>query len=782
MRRISSSLLFLAAVLLLSAACRDAAVSTAPVPLTVTVTVPEEPKMITYDGSVSAVSGEIDRAHVTIHEGSGTSGEVAGEGDIYLAGGQGSAVIMDVIPGIYTVAADGYSGTAQITHDAAEYLIVPSSSEVSIALSSFADKPAGSVSVTVSDSGNKLTAVSYPFTWKMMGGEGFAEEMYSGSGSFSAGVPFTITAASGSFRPGRYIYTMSFEADTGTETLVSAMRLLPGLPAAGTIEYAPPASADDGLTLIVTNSIGDVIDASWGGTAVSDGTYTITVTGVSASPSEVYLYLNGETAEIASESYSGGNLTLTTEITESGVYDILVVIVDGNLSGVGSVQGTVAVNRPALMPKPAAVVGVAWDYGDPDTELYRLYTSAEAAAAAKSAVGRAWDDPHDLVTVDIMEEPVSSYEGKPGSSPFDELGPWKDMKLVAMKDGGEVLGTIEDGESIESFVNYYNDGTVDFMVCLPDAYLRVIDDPESKIRYYYVSDEEFEGSSLQPASGHYIGRYDGYIQEQYNGTSDDKLWSQPSGTSTATEFAQSLTHQEAYDVAHNRVSTVPGKIYGGLIWEEVSYVQLMYLVEYADMDSQTVLGVGNLSSYYSAYTDRMPYHSGVLTDKSKYSYSKVQYRYIEGLFGCDIAGDLVENLLIDGPVMYMAPDEKSLTAAAESGIFSDKGSGDPPPAWIAIGSLPSISGSDYITAMNYEETYVWSIGVPSAASGGSGSTYVSDYLLAGSTLKGVLKSVRLSGISNATSTIIPQSGAWCLNCFMPPADSASTYSARLSFR
>ena len=99
-------------------------------------------------------------------------------------------------------------------------------------------------------------------------------------------------------------------------------------------------------------------------------------------------------------------LTLTTEINESGVYDILVVIVDGNLSGVGSVQGTVAVNRPALMPK-TYVAGVAWDYGDPDPELYRLYTSAEAAAAAESAVGRAWDDPHDLVTVDIMEEPVS---------------------------------------------------------------------------------------------------------------------------------------------------------------------------------------------------------------------------------------------------------------------------------------------------------------------------------------------------------------------------------------
>ena len=254
----------------------------------------------------------------------------------------------------------------------------------------------------------------------------------------------------------------------------------------------------------------------------------------------------------------------------------------------------------------------------------------------------------------------------------------------------------------------------------PEAYDPSMEDPEQEFTlifsdgtagraflYYYVSDIQFEGASLQPASGHYIGRYSAMdpdiTGEQSHWNKADEVYSRPSYKATGTQkVATYLSMQNAYDVTHKRndgVTMVDSRTYGGLLWEEVSYVQLMYLVEYANLNSQDTLGAGG-SGYTSGDSDDMPYHTGVIGIKTKEN-SHVQYRYVEGLLGRDNSCNIVENLLVDDYVMYIAPSEGSLAVAAKSGIFSNSGSGAAPSDWVAIGTMPS---SGWITGMNYDET------------------------------------------------------------------------------
>ena len=193
----------------------------------------------------------------------------------------------------------------------------------------------------------------------------------------------------------------------------------------------------------------------------------------------------------------------------------------------------------------------------------------------------------------------------------------------------------------------------------------------------------------------------------------------------------------------------------------------MYLVEYANLNSQDTLGYGD-NDWQSGNSDDMPYHTGVLGAKTSYG-SNVQFRYVEALFGADYGGDTVENLLVDDRVMYIAPSEESLSAARESGIMASGTGGEHPGDWIEIVTMPS---SDYITAMNYDELHPWSIGVLSAAIGGSESTYASDSVDTAS----YLRSVRLSSRSSTDY------GAWYLDASAGPSNEYSSWTARLSFR
>ena len=691
-----------------------------------------------------------------------------------LENGEGRFEVTDLVTGTYTVDVSGYIKTGETAYTliatGTEKATVGTSyaNDLVVAIDTFDDAYTGDITVSLVMPIDAVVdgTITGDLSWTLVSVDDSGVS-FTGSETLTAAAlddgKHTLTIADRNVPGGRYLLTVTF--DNGSDySGIDAVIAYPGLPSSGTINLDSRKPSTYEFT--VTDKIGNALSVSADGEYSTDeDTFNVTFTSPLASTEKVIFLVDGVVVD-GEEAESG---VYMIGALDAGRRHVVAIVYDTELkSAVGSASFVMNIEAESgITPIVPPIVGVAWDYGDPDPQLYRLYTSEEAKSVAEVAGLKAMDDPYDIVTYDIMEEPVSSYDGKPGASPFDELGPWKDMKLYALNDGGSLKDVIGEGETIRQFVDDNDADNMDFMVYLPEAWLRVIDDPENEIRYYYVSDIEFEGSSLQPASGHYIGRYNGYIQEHNDGTSSDKLWSQPSGTSTATEFAQSLTHQEAYDVAHNRVSTVSGKIYGGLLWEEVSYVQLMYLVEYANLNSQDTLGYGD-DDWQSGNSDDMPYHTGVLGAKMSYD-SDVQYRYVETLFGVDPGGDIVENLLVDDRVMYIAPDEASLTAASESGIFGDGGNGAAPSDWIAIGTMPS---GGWITGMNYDESHPWSIGVPSAASGGSESTYASDYVDSNSGLR----SVRLSGLSSTYG------GAWCLGAYDAPSVGNYLWSARLSFR
>ena len=698
-----------------------------------------------------------------------------------LENGSGRFEVTDLVTGTYTVDVSGYIKTGE-----SAYTLIATGTEKAtvgasyannlvVAIDTFDDAYTGDMTVSLMMPIDAVVdgTITGDLSWTLVSVDDSGVS-FTGSETLTAAAlddgKHTLTIADRNVPGGRYLLTVTF--DNGSDySGIDAVIAYPGLPSTGTINLDSRKPSTYEFT--VTDKIGNALSVSADGEYSTDeDSFNISFRDSLASTEKVIFLVDGVVVD--SEEAKAGVYMIGA--LDEGRRHVVAIVYDTELkSAVGSASFVVNIETECGVEVITNAVGVAWDYGDPDPQLYRLYTDEAAAAAAEEAGMKAMVDPHGLVWYDIIEEPVSSYEGKPGSSPFDELGPWKDMKLYALNDGGPVKDVIGDGETIRQFVDDNDADNMDFMVYLPEAWLRVIDDPENEIRYYYVSDTEFEGSSLQPASGHYIGRYSAMdpdiTGEQSHRNNADEVYSRPSYKATGTQkVATYLSMQNAYDVTHKRndgVTTVDSRTYGGLLWEEVSYVQLMYLVEYANLNSQTTLGYGS-GAYTSGDSDDMPYHTGVIGTKTKEN-SHVQYRYVEGLLGRDNSCNIVENLLVDDYVMYIAPDEESLAVAAKSGIFNKSGSGTAPSDWVAIGTMPS---SGWITGMNYDETLPWSIGVASEIDGGSDSTYATDYV---NTTTG-LCSVRLSFNPGKNN------GAWRLYVLSRPSDTYVDWSARLSFR
>lgn len=155
---------------------------------------------------------------------------------------------------------------------------------------------------------------------------------------------------------------------------------------------------------------------------------------------------------------------------------------------------------------------------------------------------------------------------------------------------------------------------------------------------------------------------------------------------------------------------------GSNIWQNDYAIRmtiwLLYLVEYADWDSQKVIGFGcgtNTSVANMGYTDNMPYHTGTTkTSRDSYGFG-TQYRYIEGLW--DNVRDFVDGIYFSGADIY---------GILNPANFSDSTGG------VKTGSR-STAASGYTSAWNtpIATGYEWMI-YPSETQGGE-TTYIADY-------------------------------------------------------
>lgn len=197
-----------------------------------------------------------------------------------------------------------------------------------------------------------------------------------------------------------------------------------------------------------------------------------------------------------------------------------------------------------------------------------------------------------------FSDPVPAVGNSAGSSPFDNCMPWSGMVRVTL-DGNE-------------------------MVAIPKFWVKVSHGP-FKVE---IADSAVEGFEVSPAhrdrgdgkgerSVVYVGRY------ECDGSYMSRAGQTPKTSATRTAFRSGI---------HAK---------GAEYWQADFALQLtlwyLYIVEYANWDTQTVIGQGNCgdgdsnSMIATGQTDSMTYHTGRAegTDGK----TAVQYRNIENLWG-----------------------------------------------------------------------------------------------------------------------------------------------------
>lgn len=347
-----------------------------------------------------------------------------------------------------------------------------------------------------------------------------------------------------------------------------------------------------------------------------------------------------------------GDKTVTGTVPESGSIKLYLPIagtwtVTATL-GDETTEGSVEVSEYRDYPLELAyahIYGASWD-GTSTTKWSRTDEAAEFTDPVPYVAG------------------ASSY-----GSPFDSLQPWAGM-VKSERTGGT-------------------------MVSIPKFWYKLTQNGRGMS--IQIADRAVEGYSVSPAhmdrgDGHgerdvvYIGRY------HCNGT-------YKSGTGSPRA---NMTRSSARSGIHNLGST---------IWQSDFAMRftlwLLYIVEFADWNSQAKIGYGcspSSSAFTMGYTDSMPYHTG--TDQSsRATYGGTQYRNIEGLW--DNVLDWCDGCYNNG---------NGLNIILNPSEFSDSGNGT------AVG-VPS---NGWPSAFNVKTNGGFPTFIPTSASGND-ATYSCDY-------------------------------------------------------
>lgn len=278
----------------------------------------------------------------------------------------------------------------------------------------------------------------------------------------------------------------------------------------------------------------------------------------------------------------------------------------------------------------ANVYGLVWDYGQ-GSALARLTPEA---------------DPLGRVTAQIEGQPTAAVGTTGGASPCDSLSPWKDMVRYNVDSAGKVT----------PFTAYDQDT----VVWIPPFYSAIYQDAEGQKLYIYLSAEQADGLTLHPGGGRYVARYatgEGFVTH----TGVAPLWGE-----NRDHFRQgAISKGEGW------------RLYG---MPTHSAIGLLYLMEWANWDSQSAIGQGVTGAVDDAIvsggTDAMTYHTGRAegTDGE----TAVQYRWLENLWGN--VSQWVDGFNAQNGRAYLCADE-TLWADDTSEGYTDSGV-DLPSGWI----------------------------------------------------------------------------------------------------
>lgn len=402
---------------------------------------------------------------------------------------------------------------------------------------------------------------------------------------------------------------------------------------------------------------------SWwdGSTSAKSATWTMgkaALPAVTLEPTEIELTSKTlpETVTVTRKGNGAISATISPEIATISVSGNVISVQGDGTSGTATLTVNVAEGDNYLAAPNVGTVTVTTAYGG----VYGVqWDGASTTALSRTDDAAGFSNPVPYISG------ASNY-----GSPFDDIMPWSGMVRSTDSEAGELV-------SIPKFWYRLSQNGVNLKI--------------------QISNTEADGFSVSPAHmnrGDGAGERDVVYVGRYHCASTYK-------SATGVKPQASITRATARSNIHNR---------GSNIWQmdfaTRFTIWLLYIVEYANWNSQTTIGYGcgnNSSTANMGYTDSMPYHTGT-TLSSRTTYGPgTQYRYIEGLW---------DNVLdwLDGCYNVSS----GLNLILNPANFSDSSGGT------SVGT-PS---SGYPSALTLNDT-VFPMWRPSAANG-SDSTYVPD--------------------------------------------------------
>ena len=368
--------------------------------------------------------------------------------------------------------------------------------------------------------------------------------------------------------------------------------------------------------------------------------------------------------EFAGQEYavSDGIETVTGTVPEELVASVNVINIDSTYTITAEADGVRCSAGVTVGPyfgrytaalKYSKIYGVRWS-GGPETTMSRT-DGAEGF---------------------LEPDPFVNDGAHPGWSPFDTLMPWAGMQIV----DDPVLG------KLVSIPKYWYKWT-----------------KSGTVMTLQISDKEQTGFSVSPA---HANRGDGkgersivYVGRYHCGAT---AYKSVSGQSPKVNITRATARS-----AIAALDATAWQYDFAVYWT----VAMLYLVEFADWDSQKVIGYGcgnDQTLEACGASDDMPYHTGTMQNSRDTYGVGTQYRYIEGLW--ENCLDWVDGIYFNGVNIYCIKNPGSFSDTA-GGTFT----GTRPAAYdfIKAWGVPTADG------------FEWAL-YPSEQ-GGSDSTYVPDY-------------------------------------------------------
>ena len=213
-------------------------------------------------------------------------------------------------------------------------------------------------------------------------------------------------------------------------------------------------------------------------------------------------------------------------------------------------------------------------------------------------------------------EPSPAVNNGTGSSPFDDIMPWAGMEIVEDATAGTLV----------SIPKYWYKWTRD------GVKMKLQISPEAQDGFHVSPAHADRGDGYGERDVVYVGRY--HCDSSYK----SQAGSLPLGN---------IARAQARSSIHNL---------GGTIWQYdfAMYwtIFMLYLVEYANWNSQATIGYGCSPSgnkFNMGLTDNMQYHTGT-TAAARTTYGSIQYRHIEGLW--DNVFDWCDGIYFSGANVY----------------------------------------------------------------------------------------------------------------------------------